>query len=120
MVRDDDDGRVADLRQVMRVTELGTWTKKAVGKDMVNALRERIARVVVPSVVGNEPLFERQQGLWSGNVDFALEDGPDISQGAQVLADQEFENRSDQHVSAQTAGLHIHRGLSLPCRTSCE
>ncbi len=46
-------GTFVTRAEVVSPAELRALTKKAVGEEMVNALRERIARVVVPPVVRN-------------------------------------------------------------------
>lgn len=55
MVCHDDDGGRRDLRQMMCPPELGSGAEKAVGEEIVNTLGQRIAWVVAPAVVGDQP-----------------------------------------------------------------
>jgi hypothetical protein len=47
--------------------------QKPVGEEMVNALRERIAWIVVPTVVSREAALEREQRVRTGVIDFTFE-----------------------------------------------
>ncbi len=81
--------------------------QEPVGQEVVDAPGERIARMIVPSVVRlREPLFEPHERVRAGFVDLALERLADVLECQQVVPCEEGQDRGDQVV----AGLRTASG----------
>jgi hypothetical protein len=108
VVRHAGDRRTCYLRQMVGSLQPGTWRQEPVREQMVDAPRERIARIVGPSQVERQTLLQVEQGRGPGDVDLTLERETDVGEGEQVLFPEELEDRADQRFTRRGVCLLRH------------
>jgi len=80
MVVADYEWHPAERRQFLKATRLRGWQQEARGEPLMNALRERVWRVVGPAVVGPQAVSQSQQRVRTGVVQLLLQGLPDLVQ----------------------------------------
>ena len=89
--------------------------EKTVREQMMDAVRQGIALIEGPALVGAEPRHEIDERVGAGGVDLALERGADVVDRQQVAAADEGEDRRDERVARRSMRLGIqHRRSHRP------
>ena len=123
MIGKDDDRPVRDQREMLGTSHQRVMLQDRLGERVMNAPRQRIARIVVPGIgAAAESRAQRRQCIGPRIVDRALEMLADAAQVGRVVAREKHRNRLDQRTASARSTCRVeswsvsHRAaLSLTC-----